>query len=160
MMQIRKMVMMQMAGTVSDNNHLECGQFTLSEVSKTYTINHGLGAVPNFCIVYPVNVQGNETAYKIGWELFVRDIGQQDWNVSTKAETHGSVHVMSSGSGYTASVVGYNGLHNAGITKLGIDYAGIATTTTFIVGGWNETNSSGSLLAGTYGYILGILNNQ
>ena len=155
MMQIRKMVMAQMAGTVSDNNHLECGQFTLAQEAKTYTINHNLGAVPDFCIVYPINVAVQESTYYFAWEFIAINLGQENWNICTNGQTFSSAHVFGAGTGYAASTPGAVADHG----RQGTTYAGYATDSTIIVGGGSVNGASGRLPAGTFGYILGILNN-
>ena len=156
-MALRRGLLAQMA-TVSDDKHLECGDFTLSEETRVYTINHSLGAVPDFCIVYPINVPATSNAYRIGWQVLIGDIGQQDWNVSTRTVTNGAWHIVQQGTNYSAGADAAQVGHNNAVTVQGVDYAGVATTTTIVVGGTNQNNGSGTLLPGKYGYIIGKLN--
>ena len=161
MMALRRMVMAQMA-TVSDDKHLECGTFTIATDTKVYTINHSLGAVPDFCIIYPINVPTAVSTYRIGWQVIVGKIGQQDWNISTREVTCNGWHGMFEGTNYALNAQGPGVKHNFGddtITGPDRPYAGTGTTTTFVVGGMDGTGSGGGFSAGTYGYILGRLNN-
>lgn len=131
---------------------METGTFTLTADTKTFTINHSLGTIPNFCVVYPIDVPKATTTYRIAWELIVRDIGQSDYNISSYSATYGTRHAMWQG-------VAYNITANPGATVFhnisGSD-AGNATDSTFVVGGCNNTQSGGTLSAGTFGYILGV----
>ena len=141
--------------TVSDSKHLECGSFTLTEVTKHYTIHHGLGAVPDFCILYPIDITKTSEIYAIGFQVLVGDIGQADWDISSKTDVYGGWRAVYWGTNYAINAPSpaaqSNAPHNAG-------YAGTATDTTLEVGGVGNTNGAGKLLPGTYGYIIGRLN--
>lgn len=133
---------------------LETGTFTIASDTKTVTINHSLGVVPDFCIVYPINVPTATKTYRIAWQVILRDIGQADYNISTYSATYNARHMMAQGAGYSLSAnPGASAFHN--ITRSG--YAGDATTTTFTVGGANEAGSGLTISAGEYGYILGVV---
>lgn len=153
-MALRRGLLAPMA-TVSDDKHLECGTFTIAADTKTYTISHGLGAVPDFCIVYPINIAKTSTIYAIAFEVLVGNIGQQDWDITSKTDVYGGWHIMYSGTNYATNNAGPAMVNNA---PGGNGRAGTATSTTFVVGGGNNKGASGTLIAGTYGYILGRLN--
>ena len=160
-MALRRGLLAQMA-TVSDDKHLECGTFTIATDTKVYTINHGLGAVPDFCIVYPINVPAATATYRMCLQVLVGHIGQQDWNISSKTTEQGAWHGFWWGVNYALNADSAAVKHNFGDDKIGgVDrpYAGTATTTTIVVGGLDGTGTGGTLTAGTYGYILGRLNN-
>lgn len=155
-MALRRGLLAQMA-TVSDDKHLECGTFTIATDTKTYTINHGLGAVPDFCIIYPINVPKATDVHRIAWQVLVGDIGQSDWNISQKNTTHEAWHSLYQGVAGSMAIDSAAFVHGAG--SYGSAYAGNATATTIIVGGLKSGAAAGTLSAGTYGYILGRLNN-
>lgn len=154
-MALRRGLLAQMA-TVSDDKHLECGSFTLTEATKHYTIHHSLGAVPDFCILYPIDIANTSETYAIGFQVLVGNIGQANWNISSKNEMHGAWRMMYVGTNYAINAptpsTSYNAPSNAG-------YAGTATDTTLEVGGTGTTGSAGKMIPGTYGYIIGRLNN-
>lgn len=141
-----------MAG--GNGSKLEHGTFTLLNDTKTYTINHNLGAVPDFCIVYPIDVPTASSAYRMCYECMLF-VGQEDYNISTRDNSEfPSPHVMWYGTGYAL-----NAPSATPVLLVKNNYAGQRTTTTIVVGGVNDTNSAGTLSPGTYGYILGKLSN-
>lgn len=154
-MALRRGLMMAMA-TVSDNKHLECGSFTLTEATKHYTIHHNLGAVPDFCILYPIDIAKTSETYAIGFQVLVGDIGQADWDITSKADVYGGWHIMYMGTSYAINAPGPAGFNNAPIHN---GHAGTATDTTLEVGSAGNSGSNGTLIPGTYGYIIGRLNN-
>lgn len=141
--------------TVSDGKHLECGSFTLTEVTKHYTIHHSLGAVPDFCILYPIDIAKTSTTYAIGCQVLIGDIGQADWNISSRDGVYGGWHGYYSGTNYAINAPGPALINNA---PLNPEYGGTATDTTLEVGGAGYSSSNGQLIPGTYGYIIGRLN--
>lgn len=132
---------------------IETGTFTIESDTKNVTLQHGLGAVPDFCIVYPIDTPTATSSYRMNFQVLLIGLGQANYNISTNASTNlVSPHNMAGGSGYNTGVYGQ---FNQSAPQSG--YAGTATTTTIKVGGINETSSGGTLTAGTYGYIVGVL---
>ena len=138
----------------SGGGGLECGTFTLATDSKTFTIQHSLGVIPDFCIIYPINVPTATSTYRICFEVILRNLGQSDYNISNYSATYAANHIMHWGVGYSLTAnPGASAVHNITDTS----YAGGATTSTFVVGGVNLTASGGTISAGEYGYILGVV---
>lgn len=133
---------------------IESGSFTIEEDTLFVTLQHSLGVVPDFCIVYPINVPQASTTYRIAWEAILRDVGQQDYNISTNATARPAFHGMWAGVNYAQNVYS-----SATFDNWGTNGAGSATTTTFKVGALANAGmpSAGTLSAGTYGYVLGVI---
>lgn len=131
---------------------IEAGTFTLESDTKTVTLQHGLGAIPDFCIVYPINTPTATSSYRMNFQVLLIGLGQENYNISTNTYSLVSPHNMGGGTGYNTGVYGQ---FNQSTPQNG--YAGTATTTTIKVGGVNEQGSSGTLIAGEYGYIVGVL---
>ena len=150
MMDIRRKLLMKTGGSAPK---IEFGTFTLLSDEKTHVLNHNLGVVPDFCIIYPINVPTASTTYRIGYECITL-VGQADYDISTNAVELVSPHVMAIGTGYNTTVIG------SFAAAPEANYAGTATTNTIIVGGLSRTGAGGTLAQGTYGYILGKIPEQ
>lgn len=137
---------------VPSGGKIETGTFTIATDTKRVTINHSLGVAPNYCFVYPINVPKATEKYRIGWEAIINNVGQQDWNISSRDETFGANHGMWQGTSYALDAKTSSAFHNIGAKD-----AGSATASTFIVGALSDTGSGGTLSAGTFGYILGVI---
>jgi hypothetical protein len=141
-------------GNASSENTYEMGTFTIAETTKTYTYEHNLGRVPKFAIVYPISVEAGQSAYQIMTELIINGLGQEDFDGSTHANTYPNTpYVLWYGSGYNATVSG-NGARTGDIDER-YDIP-VPTETSVTVGSYyTQSASSGTLVAGNYGIIVG-----
>lgn len=74
--------------TIKGANDYETHFFTISEKNvRTQVIKHGLGRIPKFAILYPINIEkAHETddRYGIAYGIFTNQLGQSDYNVSLR----------------------------------------------------------------------------
>lgn len=132
----------------------ETGTFTLTAITKSKILYHDLGVTPNFCFVYPVEVEKNTSDnYQIVDQFIYKGFGQSNYNISSASGTKGDNHLRGQGIGYSNNVWGtynWDGKTNS-------NYGGYLGDTYVRVGGVGGSNSDGRLAAGTFGYVLGVL---
>ena len=139
----------------NSENTYEMGTFEITETCRQYTYNHNLGRVPHFAIVYPISVGVTEQAYAISVETIINDLGQENFNISSKEGVEWTKPIgMYQGTAYAANVTG-GSISNC-VPHTSAYTASELTETYARVGAFVDSSSSnGYLVAGTYGIIVG-----
>lgn len=138
------------------NNYVQ-GTFTVpADKTKTVTVEHGLGKVPKFGILYPVDVQTSDSAsgyFVICGMVLFDGVGQTNYNIVDGATIpyNKAVAVIM----YTYPGRPDSHIQTGGVSLSNNQLMGYADSTNIIFGGITTSPNGGQLAAGTYGYIIG-----
>lgn len=134
---------------------VEQGTFTLDAEVQNYIIPHSLSELPNFVLVYPIDVTMT-AKYDIIAEMIVWDLGQTLWSQGNTGNNTFSNNpfVLWIGNGYATNAYAPTAINDS-MKNLPDRAVHVSRSDTEVrVGAANQTTSAGKLVAGTYGYII------